>query len=494
MVATALAGLSAAAAIGGTALNFFGSKAKDKANAQSSYYQYLISQEQVKGSNLQKENAANLATAQITLADIQREQNQLGIKTQKDVIGQQMAAEDVRRQQNEVSRGENLFKLDATIKSEALAEQNDVLNRTAEGLTRQGFQLESQKDILNRASEQAQRNIYGIERVKDDLQRQNDQIQRRQDVQDRQMEYLQGQAALLTNQRQQRQIIRQGIAERSSAVAQASNKGVQAGSTLRSAVSNQAQSKAREGLAASGQDYAIQTALMGAQTEKRELGVQSRELGVLSREQSVLQRGQQEQQFEYGTQSRELGVQQRLLTNQQFELGTQSRELGVQGRKLSYGVAVNSFNAANQQALLTNQLFDINKSISQTYLNAQDLNSALVNRSYDANAALINANRKATQDMAEVQAKVFALGGNINLANMQGASSGSLAALGTGLLGLGSALGKNTEGFGKASDFLKNLLGGGGMTGSINPDGTVGEQGGTALSQALGVEGVGVYQ
>ncbi len=378
----AAAGVAVAAA--GVGMSVYGSSQQASAQAAAAAQNRLISQEQAKASRVQYESAEELAIAQERLLDLQRRQNQLKIKTEKDVISLQRAQDDVRRLQNTVTSEENTFKLEATKRQETLNLQNDSFQRSI-------FATDLQKDALNR---------------------QNDNLERA-------AEFIQGRQSALAQRKQQREIVRQGILARSQATSQAVGKGRGLGDSGRQAAQQTLGSRERLAGADSAQDFQLAESL-------RTLGIAKRELGV---------------------QSRELGVQQRLVGEQQFELG-------VQGRREQFNVAQNSFSAQGQRLALNDSLFGLSSRISDAYLQSQDMNASLVNEAYDANRNLSNTNKKATQALLSSQERVYQMGGNVSLANMNAASAGALAGFGAGLSNVGGMIINNQSTFNRIGEYF----------------------------------------
>lgn len=424
---TALAAFGAASSIIG---KLIGSGGESAAKQQAAQDQYQIAQTQMKNTVTQLGLAQSTAVAQLNQQEIQREQAQLGITTQTGAIQLQQSADELRRQQNLLTRDENAYKLNATNAQEQIAESTDQLNRT---------------------SENDQRAIYSDELLKQNIARASDVADRLKDQQDRQIEFLQGRAAELSAQRQQREFVRQGVAARASGLAGSVKEGIQAGSTLRQSRSQVALSNQDYGLAKTQQDLQITQAVAAASTQKRELGVYQRELGVGSRE---------------------IGYQQQALQENQFELGTQARENSVLSRLQNYGVAAKQFQVADKTAQLNDQGFDINKQISQLYLSAQSQNSGLINQAYANQDTLTGLNLQATQAQGQSQMNIYALQGDIAQQQKKAASAAETGAIFSGIGSAASSLSGNPA---ATTNVFKNAFGGSssGATGNYVSTGNV---------------------
>lgn len=109
----------------------------------------------------------------------------------------------------------------------------------------------------------------------------------------------------------------------------------------------------------------------------------------------------------------------------------------------------------NQQ--IGNKLFDINKQISQNYLNAQEVNKGYVQQSLGYQ-----------QELLGLQKAIYSTGGQTSLSYKDAAAYGSISAFGSGLSSLGGTVVKNmdsinslgkyfTNSFGSASDGTSNF-------------------------------------
>jgi hypothetical protein len=407
-----IAGIGVATAVAGVGLSVYGSSQQSQANQAAAQAQYRISQEQAAATRLQYSSTEELAQAQERLQQITRDQSQLRVKTERDVIALQRAQDEVRQLQNQITKNENQFKLEATKRQEGLNTQNDALNRQNENL---------------------QRGIFNLDLTKDDINRQNDALESR-------VEFIQGVQANLQHRRSQRDLIRQGVAARAQVQATSTARG-QSGrdsgaQSQRFNVSSQERMQSFD----QSQSFELDTILRTLNTQKRELGIQSREVGV----------------------------NQRLLGEQQFELGTQARELGIRGRKEQYGVSLNAFEAQGQRLAANDTLFGLGSDISNVYLQSQDLNAGLVDQAYSANADLIARNKKATQTLLESQERVYKLGGNVSLANQAAASAGALAGLGMGLQNVGGMMTSNVGTFSRIGEYLTTPAASSGPTPASN--------------------------
>lgn len=81
-----------------------------------------------------------------------------------------------------------------------------------------------------------------------------------------------------------------------------------------------------------------------------------------------------------------------------------------------------------------NSIYDLNKSISSTYLNAQDKNAGLVAQSGGIQSQILG-----------VQKQIYSVGGNTALSYRDAAAYGSIAAFGSGLSSLGGAVIRNQD-------------------------------------------------
>lgn len=121
---------------------------------------------------------------------------------------------------------------------------------------------------------------------------------------------------------------------------------------------------------------------------------------------------------------------------------------GARG-EISGRTGVNS-QGVSQQLELGNRLFDINKTISATYLNAQDQNAGLVAQGGDLQ-----------QQILDIQKHIYDSGGQTALSYKDAAAAGGIAAFGSGLSSLGSAVVKNQENISNLSTYFSSAFGSG---------------------------------
>lgn len=103
-------------------------------------------------------------------------------------------------------------------------------------------------------------------------------------------------------------------------------------------------------------------------------------------------------------------------------------EGGISGRS-----NVNSAGITGQ-LMLGSSIFDLNKQISSTYLNAQDKNATLVKEGGDIQ-----------QNILDIQKRIYDIGGNTALDYRSAAAAGGITAFGTGLAQFGASAAKNSE-------------------------------------------------
>lgn len=108
----------------------------------------------------------------------------------------------------------------------------------------------------------------------------------------------------------------------------------------------------------------------------------------------------------------------------------------------------------NQQ--IGNKLFDVNKQISQNYLNAQDTNKGYVQQSLGYQSELLG-----------LQKAIYSAGGQTSLSYKDAAAYGSISAFGSGLTSLGGAVVKNEENLTNLSKYFSNSFGSSDL--SVNP-------------------------
>jgi hypothetical protein len=103
----------------------------------------------------------------------------------------------------------------------------------------------------------------------------------------------------------------------------------------------------------------------------------------------------------------------------------------------------------NQNLDFGNRIYNINKNISQTYLNAQDQNKSFVQQSQALQSKTLDA-----------QQQIYQLGGNASLDYASAASYQGQSALGQGLTSFGSFIGNNSGTIGKITDYFLGNNGG----------------------------------
>lgn len=234
-VTATIAAIGAAAAIGGTAYSIYNSQQQSGIQGQIATNQAFVGKLQSVGATIQNQATNRMVETQTSILDAQARQAQLGIRTNKQVIEQQLSLEDLKQQGNQLNRDFNQVGRDATVQLEGFNKQNDVLNRSS-------------------------------------------------DVVDTQNEALSRQLQFLQARRATRDAVRAGVTAQSSALSQGVNRGQ--GTDSSASVGNRAnvQGKVSTAVSDANQNRLFQTTAGDLATQKRLLGVQSRELGVNARQ------------------------------------------------------------------------------------------------------------------------------------------------------------------------------------------------------------------
>lgn len=101
-----------------------------------------------------------------------------------------------------------------------------------------------------------------------------------------------------------------------------------------------------------------------------------------------------------------------------------------------------------QNQEIGNKLFDVNKAISQNYMNAQDQNAGYVQQSLGLQ-----------QETLGLQKAIYSVGGNTALSYKDAAAYGSISAFGSGLSSLGGAVVKNMDALSNLTQHFTNTFG-----------------------------------
>lgn len=224
------------------------------------------------------------------------------------------------------------------------------------------------------------------------------------------------------------------------------------------------QSKAQE---AAAQSQAIVGGLQASATglQQQSLGIQTQqqELGIATQRKAI---ELQQQQDDIRRQAASLDATRR--TRDMIRTGIVARGQALatataQGAADSGSSAVagaegtisgrvgNNLLGVYQNQQLGNSIFDLNRSISANYINAQDVNAGFVQKSQGLQSGIL-----------DIQRQIYQQGGQTSLNYKDAAAAGGITAFGTGLTSLGGALVKNQEAMTNLGNFFSSTFGGGG--------------------------------
>jgi len=395
----------------GLGMSMFGASEQREANEMSAYAQQLQIQANIEALRAQQEGSAKLTETQKKLLDLNTQQTKLANDTNIAVIGQQIAAENIRQQQNSLNNQLNTIRQQANVQLEGLNQQNDAQNARMYDLqqqqvTNQAFQVDNQR-LQNAIS----RERLGV---------QGEQVN------------LQEKVAGLNARRTQTQAIRQGLAERAFGVQATTNRGAFSSSQRSGQAAN----------AVNKQNDLILNASQNLQGQQAGFGLQRQDLGL------------QDQNLQIADQNLKLDRANVWVKAQMNNAAESSRILGVQARGIQYGVNQAQFATTGALNSLQDKMFGINENISNIYLNSYNQNTGLVNQANEYNRELMDVNAATSAAVNAAQEKVLLAGGQISQANLSAANAATLGGMGSGIMSLGNMLGNNIGKIGALSNSM----------------------------------------